>query len=95
MWDSCMCWVWCGKVNGICCYKTESDYQKYSLCSRWQEELYVASKTSRSRWSHIGMICTAVFVLYERTICRDKVCCWYSGNTCVTMAVFKEMWCDR
>jgi len=21
MWDNCMCWVWCEKVNAICCYK--------------------------------------------------------------------------
>jgi len=59
---------------------------------QWLEELYVASKTSKSRCSHIGTICTPVFVLYEHTMCRDKICCWYNGKVCVTVAVFKEVW---
>jgi hypothetical protein len=90
MWDNCMCWVWCEKVNGICCYENN-----YSICNRWQEELYVARKTSKSRWSHIGMIFSAVFILYERMKCRDKICCWYNGKACVTVTVFKEVWHDR
>ena len=37
------------KCNVSVVIKTESDLQNYSLCNRWQEELYAASKTSKSR----------------------------------------------